>query len=62
MDILDTPRRNTCCKLFVACFFIFLGMLSFGETLIFVAPVEVFEGFFKIRFLGYKYCKPLKHT
>ena len=62
MDILDTLWRNTCCKPFLAYFFAFFCMLSFCETLVFIAPVEVFEGFFKIRFLGYKYCKPLKHT
>ena len=45
-----------------ACFFIFSGMLSLGETPIFVAPVEVFEGFFNVRFLECKYCKLLKHT
>ena len=62
MDIFDALWRNTCCKPFLAYFFVFFGMLSFCETLVFVAPVEVFEGFFNIRFLGYKYCKPLKRS
>ena len=45
---------------FFCMFFYFLCKLSFCETLIFVAPVEVFEGFFKIRFLGYRYRKKSK--
>ena len=49
-------------NLFLHVFLFFFGMLSFCETLIFIAPVEVFEGFFNVRFLECKYCKPLKHT
>ena len=55
----DETRVET---IFVACFFVFSCKLTFCETLIFVAPVEVFEGFFNVRFLECKYCKPLKHT
>ena len=43
-------------------FLLFVCMLSFCETLVFIAPVEVFEGFFNVRFLECKYCNPLKHT
>ena len=49
-------------KPFFACFFVFSCKLTFCETLIFVAPVEVFEGFFNVRFLECKYCNPFKHT
>ena len=62
MDILDTLWRNTCCKPFLTYFLFLFCMLSFCETLVFVAPVEVFEGFFNVRFLECKYCNPLKHT
>ena len=62
MDILDTLWRNTCCKPFLTYFLFLFCMLSLCETLVFVAPVEVFEGFFNVRFLECKYCKLLKHT
>ena len=62
MDILDTLWRNTCCKPFLTYFLFLFCMLSFCETLVFVAPVEVFEGFFNVCFLECMYCNPLKHS